>query len=137
MRALWYNYLMKTQEISTEKLLNIIEEKDLKIAELEQKIQWFMEQLRKKTRLTTDKLPEDIPVEVVEHELLEAECFCPDCDGELHVMGREIREELKIIPAKAVLVQHIQYIYACRNCEETSELLWVVGHIYVGNYLKP
>jgi len=163
---------MKTQEISTEKLLNIIEEKDLKIAELEQKIQWFMEQLRlakhkqfgvsseqinvlqislfneaestaeltvpepelteikthyrKKTRLTTDKLPEDIPVEVVEHELPEAERFCPDCDGELHVMGREIREELKIIPAKAVLVQHIQYIYACRNCEETSDHVPIV-----------
>lgn len=36
---------MKTQEIPAEKLLNIIEEKDCKIAELEQKIQWFMEQI--------------------------------------------------------------------------------------------
>lgn len=37
---------MKTQEISAEKLLGIIEEKDRKIAELEQQINWFMSQIR-------------------------------------------------------------------------------------------
>lgn len=102
---------MKTQENSLEELLNLIEEKDRRIAELEQQVQWFMSQIRlakhqqfgasseqtdaaqisifneaestadltlpepelieikthyrKRTRLTTDKLPEDIPVEVI------------------------------------------------------------------------
>ncbi|MEN2776375.1 transposase, partial [Acetivibrio clariflavus] len=37
---------MKRQEISVEKLLGIIEEKDRRIAELEQQVQWFMEQIR-------------------------------------------------------------------------------------------
>ena len=37
---------METQEISAEKLLGIIEEKDRKIAELEQQLQWFMAQIR-------------------------------------------------------------------------------------------
>jgi len=37
---------MKTQEISAEKLLSIIEEKDRRIAELEQQVQWFMSQIR-------------------------------------------------------------------------------------------
>ena len=37
---------MKTQEISVENLLNIIEEKDRKIAELEQQIKWFMSQIQ-------------------------------------------------------------------------------------------
>jgi len=37
---------MKTQENSAEKLLNIIEEKDRRIAELEQQVQWFMSQIR-------------------------------------------------------------------------------------------
>ena len=32
---------------------------------------------RKRTRLTTDKLPEDLPVEVVEHDLPESERICP------------------------------------------------------------
>lgn len=158
---------MDTKEIPAVKLLGIIEEKDRRITELEQQIQWLMSQIRlakhkqfgtsseqtnveqmnlfneaevtanpaepepslskvrahyrKRTRLTTDKLPEDLPVEIIEHELPEAERFCPDCGGELHTMGRETREELKIIPAKAVIVRHVQHVYACRNCEETSE----------------
>ncbi|NLX92240.1 MAG: IS66 family transposase, partial [Firmicutes bacterium] len=37
---------METQEISIENLLRIIEEKDRKIAELEQQIKWFMSQIR-------------------------------------------------------------------------------------------
>ena len=37
---------MNRQEISVEKLLNIIEEKERRIAELEQQVQWFMEQIR-------------------------------------------------------------------------------------------
>jgi transposase len=163
---------MKTQEISAEKLLNIIEEKDRRIAELEQQIQWFMTQIRltkhkqfgvsseqtnalqinlfneaevtadiaapepsltevkahyrKRTRLTTDKLPEDLPVEVIEHELPETERVCPNCNSELHTMGREIREELKVIPAKAVIVRHIRYVYSCRICEDTSDYVPVV-----------
>lgn len=158
---------MKTQEISAEKLLGIIEEKDRKIAELEQQIQWFMTQIRlskhkqfgvsseqasvfqmsifneaestanltlpepelteikthyrKRTRLTTDKLPKDMPVEIVEHELPVEERVCPDCNGTLHTMGREERDDLKIIPAKAVIVRHIRHVYACRRCETTSD----------------
>ncbi len=81
---------------------------------------------RKKTRLTTDKLPEDLPVEIIEHELSETERNCSDCGCELHRMGQETREELKIIPAKAVIVRHIQYVYACRNCEETSDHVPIV-----------
>lgn len=76
--------------------------------------------LRKRTRLTTDKLPKDLPVEIIEHEL-PAETTCPDCGGELHKMGTETREEFKFIPAKAVMVRHIRHIYACRKCETTSD----------------
>jgi transposase len=36
---------MKTQDISAEKLLCIIEEKDRRIAKLEQQVNWFMAQL--------------------------------------------------------------------------------------------
>lgn len=76
---------------------------------------------RKRTRLITDKLPEGLPIEVIEHELPETERVCPSCSGELHTMGRETREELKIIPAKAVIIRHIRHIYSCRNCENTSD----------------
>jgi len=158
---------MKTQETSAEKLLKIIEEKDRKIAELEQQVQWFMSQIRlakhkqfgsssektdgiqlsifneaessaditlpepklsevkahyrKRTRLTTDKLPKDLPIEVIEHELPAEDCICPNCNSQLHTMGRETREEFKIIPAKAIIVRHVRHVYACRHCEGTAE----------------
>jgi len=72
---------------------------------------------RKRTRLITDKLPEDIPVEVVVHDLPAEEQICPECGGEMHVMGREKRRELKIIPAKVTIVEHVRKVYACRDCE--------------------
>lgn len=52
---------------------------------------------RKRTRLTTDRLPEGLPVEVVEHDLPEEEQVCPECGGRLHVMGKETRRELLIV----------------------------------------
>jgi len=163
---------MKTQDIPAEKLLDIIEEKDRRIAELEKQVEWFLSQLRlakhkqygtsseqshpnqmsifneaestadliqpepkitevkayyrKRTRLTTDKLPEDLPVEVVEHELPKEDRDCPECGSGLHTMGKETREEIKVIPAKAVIVRHVRHIYACRNCEATSEHVPIV-----------
>ncbi len=73
---------------------------------------------RKRTRLTTDKLPEDLPVEVVEHDLPESEQVCPECGGQLHVMGRDIRRELVIIPAQVKIREHIRKVYTCRECEK-------------------
>lgn len=73
---------------------------------------------RKRTRLTTDKLPEDLPVEVVEHDLPENEKVCPECGGELHVMGRDSRRELVIIPAQVKIREHVRLVYACRDCEK-------------------
>lgn len=158
---------MKVHVDSAEKLLGIIEEKDRRIADLEQQVQWFMSQIRlakhkqfgassektddlqlllfneaessaditlpepklsevkahyrKRTRLTTDKLPKDLPVEVVEHELPAEDCICPNCSDRLHTMGKEIHEEFKVIPAKAMIVRHVRHIYACRHCEGNAE----------------
>ncbi|MDD3350290.1 MAG: IS66 family transposase, partial [Eubacteriales bacterium] len=81
---------------------------------------------RKKARLTSDKLPKDLPVQIIEHKLPEEERLCAECGGVLHTMGKETRDELKIIPAKAVIVRHVRHIYACRNCEETSDHVPVV-----------
>ena len=81
---------------------------------------------RAKTRLTTDKLPEDLPVEEVIHELPEGDCVCPDCGNPLHKMGQETRDELKLVPAKAVILRHVRYTYACRDCEKNSDHVPIV-----------
>ena len=81
---------------------------------------------RKRKRSATDRLPEDLPVEVVEHKLPESEQSCPDCDNKLHVMGRNVRRELVIIPATAKIREHIEYVYACRDCERNSDSVPVI-----------
>ena len=81
---------------------------------------------RKKTRLTTDKLPEDLPVEVIEHELPEEERICPDCGCSMHKMGEDVSEEVKLVPAKAVICRHVRHVYACRHCEQSSDHVPIV-----------
>lgn len=75
---------------------------------------------RKRTRLTTDKLPENLPVEVIEHELSESERICSECGTALHVMGRDTRRELIIIPAQVKIREHVRNTYACRGCEKEA-----------------
>ena len=76
---------------------------------------------RKRKRSASDRLPEDLPVEVIEHELPSDGQACAECGGALHVMGHEIRRELKIIPAQAKVIEHRQHIYSCRNCERNND----------------
>ena len=33
-------------------------------------------------------------------------------------IGKEVRETLVLVPAKAVLRQDVYYTYACKNCEK-------------------
>jgi len=97
---------------------------DLSVPEPE--ITTVKEHTRTKTRLTTDKLPEDLPVEIIEYELPEDECACVECGNRLHKMGQETRDELKIIPAKAVIVRHIRHVYGCRDCEDNNDHVPIV-----------
>ena len=62
----------------------------------------------------------DLPVETIEYRLGEHEQVCPYCQGALHKMSTQIRQELKVIPAQVKIVKHIQYIYSCRRCEKEN-----------------
>ena len=73
---------------------------------------------RKSKRLTNDRLPEDLPIEVVEHDIPAEEQECPECGGKLHVMGQTKRRELVIVPAHVKIREHIRKVYACRDCEK-------------------
>ena len=61
-----------------------------------------------------------LPVERVDHALPESERTCPECGGVMHVMGHDLRRELKIIPAQVRVVEHACEVYACRTCEKTG-----------------
>ena len=47
MRVFWYNFLMKTQEISVENLIKTNKELTAENERLRQQIQWLMQQIRR------------------------------------------------------------------------------------------
>ena len=66
---------------------------------------------RKKRTELKEQLPENLPVEVIEHTLPEEEQICPQCGGHLHVMGKEVSDTVRIIPAQVII---------CRRPRATS-----------------
>lgn len=75
---------------------------------------------RKKQPGQREVMLENLPVERVEHRLPEEELGCPCCGNTMHEMSTETRQEIKHIPAQTVLVEHVQFIYACRTCEKNE-----------------
>lgn len=71
-----------------------------------------------------DVIPENLPVERVEHRLPEAEQVCPICAAQMVEIGTETHRSLKIIPPQYSVVEDVYYTYACKQCEaETDEAL--------------
>jgi len=80
---------------------------------------------KKKTGKRKDDLSR-LPVEVVEHEIPQEERVCPECGGEMHVMGHDTRREIKIIPAQAKVIEHKRAVYSCRDCEKNNDNVPIV-----------
>lgn len=74
---------------------------------------------RKATGQREAKL-QDLPVEVIEYHLPAEEQVCPCCNGPLHTMSTEVRQELKVIPAEVKVVKHVRHVYSCRQCEREA-----------------
>ena len=63
-------------------------------------------------------LPENLPRERREYDLTEEAKRCPCC-GEWRVrIGCEESEQLDYLPSKMVVIEHVRWKYACRNCQE-------------------
>jgi transposase len=101
-----------------------------------------------KKRQGRKSIPADLPREVIVHDLPLSEKICA-CGHELTKIGEEISEQVKYIPAKLSVVQHVRPKYACKTCQEhvkiaampqlllpkslaTPEL---VAHILVAKYM--
>ena len=76
---------------------------------------------KKNNDYTMDTLPENLPVERIEHRLEGEELVCPQCGETMTEIGTEVVNKLKIIPAQPIVEQHIYYTYACRKCSETAD----------------
>jgi len=75
---------------------------------------------RRKTAGQREAKLQDLPVEIIEYHLPAEEQVCPCCNGPLHAMSTEVRQELKVIPAEVKVVKHIRHVYSCRHCEQTA-----------------
>lgn len=63
---------------------------------------------------------QDLPAEVIEYKLTDAEKVCGTCGEPLTEMKKEIRKELVIIPAQVKVIDHVTYTYSCRNCDKNG-----------------
>jgi transposase len=73
---------------------------------------------RKKRAGSVDEiLPENVPVEVVEHRLPESERSCPQCGTTMTEIGKDVRRSLVIVPAQVSIREDWYYTYACQNCK--------------------
>jgi transposase len=84
----------------------------------------------------------NLPVETVEYHLEESDQVCSCCQGKLHAMSTEVRKELKVVPAEVKVVQHVQHVYACRNCEKSDIQTPIVtarmpAPVYKGSLASP
>jgi transposase len=97
---------------------------------------------RKKKRGQRQAKLANLPIETVEYQLEESEQVCSCCQGKLHAMSTEVRKELKVIPAQVKVIQHVQHVYACRNCEKSDIQTPIVtapmpAPVYKGSLASP
>ena len=76
---------------------------------------------KKNNDYTMDALPENLPVERIEHRMEGEELVCPQCGETMTEIGTEVVNKLKIVPAQVVVEQHVYYSYACKSCAETAD----------------
>ena len=75
---------------------------------------------RKRTGTVTDIVPEDTPVEVVEHRLEGDDLVCPECGETMVEIGKDVRRTLVIKPAEVSIREDRYYTYACPKCKDEN-----------------
>jgi transposase len=75
----------------------------------------------RKKRPIRRRLPAYLPREVVMHDIPETEKIC-GCGEHLVRIGEEVSEQLKYIPAKVSVIQHVRPKYACKPCQENVKI---------------
>ena len=61
----------------------------------------------------------NLPRKRIEHDIADDKKMCP-CGCQLTRIGEITSEQIDIEPAKACVLQHVRFKYACRSCEGTS-----------------
>jgi len=81
---------------------------------------------RKKRKGKREEDLSGLPVERIDYELTGEKRACPECGEVMNDMGVDIRRELKLIPARVVVVEHATHAYVCSKCRDNSDLTPIV-----------
>ena len=73
---------------------------------------------KKRTGAVEEILPENVPVEVVEHRLPERELECPECGTFMTEIGKDVHRTLVMIPAQVSIREDWYFTYACQKCKQ-------------------
>jgi transposase len=68
-------------------------------------------------------IPDFLPVRRQEHPLPEEECPCGHCGRERVVIGTRVTKQIELEMAKAYVVEHVRYTYACRGCRAGDQVV--------------
>lgn len=66
------------------------------------------------------QFPDDLPRTRIEHDLPEDQKACPCCGKARCKIGEEVTEKLEYVPAKVIVLQNVQFKYACQYCESEA-----------------
>lgn len=75
---------------------------------------------QKRSSRLEEVLPEDVPVEVVEHYPDDGAQVCPECGSQMSMIGKEVRRSLVMIPAQVKIREDVYYTYSCQRCKKES-----------------
>lgn len=67
------------------------------------------------------KAAENLPRQEIIHDLPEGQKSCPCCGKMRCVMGQDISEQYDYVPAKIMVLRHIQLKYACLACDQKAQ----------------
>ena len=97
---------------------------------------------KRRSSRVEEVLPEDVPVEVVEHYPDEGAQVCPECGSRMSMIGKEVRRSLVMIPAQVKIREDVYYAYSCQRCKKESTETPVVKAkkvpaVIPGSYASP
>jgi len=76
---------------------------------------------RKKNRRKRSDAFSHLSVECINvHSIPEGERNCPQCNSQMHKMSTIVHKTVKIVPAKAVIIEDHQEVYSCRPCAKNE-----------------
>jgi transposase len=67
------------------------------------------------------RFPADLERKRIEHDLPEDQKLCPCCGKARCRIGEEVTEKLEYVPAKVIVLQNVQFKYACTHCEQEAQ----------------